>query len=248
MTTQAQNDRSAWLSGPSARCSVVPARRQRAWRLVLLGAPGVGKGTQAELLRDRLGVCHLSTGDIFRAAADPHNPACSPAMTEALNHMRSGRLVPDNTVCQIVCERAGCLQCGGGFVLDGFPRSLSQAHALEGLMDRHGLSLDRVLNYELPLAEIVSRLSGRRVCEKCKAVFHIAQRPPHRPGVCDHCGGALIQREDDRPESVAIRLQAYESTTAPLIDFYRGLGKLMPIAATGSAPEIFSRTLATLEA
>ncbi len=248
MNGPAMNDRAAWLCGPTAKCSVLPKERNRTWRLVLLGAPGVGKGTQAELLGQRMGVCHLSTGDIFREAANPCNRAASPAMTEALGFMRAGRLVPDSTVWEIVRERAGCIRCRGGFVLDGFPRTLSQAHSLEQLMGEEGLSLDGVLSYVLPEMEVVSRLSGRRVCEKCKAVFHVTQRPPSAPEVCDHCGGRLIQREDDRPEAVKVRLQTYERATAPLIEFYRSLGKLVQISAAGSAEVVFARSLTALEA
>ncbi|MGD0462221.1 MAG: nucleoside monophosphate kinase [Tepidisphaeraceae bacterium] len=248
MNAPVKNDRAAWLCGPSAKCSLLPKEPNRAWRLVLLGAPGVGKGTQAELLGERLGVCHLSTGDIFREAASPCNRAGTPAMTEALRYMRDGRLVPDSIVWEIVRERAGCIRCRGGFVLDGFPRTLMQARALQQLMNDEGLCIDGVLNYVLPVTEIVLRLSGRRVCEKCKAVFHVTQRAPRVPDVCDQCGGHLIQREDDRPESVKVRLQTYERATAPLIEFYRGLGKLVQISAAGSAEEVFARSLTALEA
>lgn len=247
MKAPEKNDRAAWLCGPSAKCSVLPEEPGRAWRLVLLGAPGVGKGTQAELLGERLGMCHLSTGDVFRVAASPCNRERTPAMTESLRYMREGQLVPDSTVWEIMRERAGCIRCRGGFVLDGFPRTLTQAHALQQLMSDEGLSIDGVLDYELPTEEIVLRLSGRRVCEKCKAVFHVTQRPPRRQGTCDHCGGALNQREDDRLEAVQIRLQAYEQATKPLIDYYRGLDKLVPISAAGSPDEVFARTLAALD-
>jgi adenylate kinase len=247
MKAPEKNDRAAWLRGPSAKCSVFPEEPGRAWRLVLLGAPGVGKGTQAELLGERLGMCHLSTGDLFRVAASPCNRERTPAMMEAVRYMREGQLVPDSTVWDIVRERAGCIRCRGGFVLDGFPRTLAQAHALQQLMSDEGLSIDGVLDYELPVEEIVLRLSGRRVCEKCKAVFHVTQRPPRKQGVCDHCGSDLMQREDDRLESVQVRLHAYEVATAPLIEFYRSLGKLVPISAAGSAEEVFARTVRTLE-
>lgn len=247
MNLPVKNDRASWLSDPSVKCSVLPKERPRTWRLVLLGAPGVGKGTQADLLCERLGLCHLSTGDIFRTSASACHSAQTPAMTQALGHMRRGELVPDSTVWDIVRERAKCMRCHGGFVLDGFPRTVPQAQALQQFMSDEGLCLDGVLNYELPLPQIVSRLSGRRVCESCMAVFHIAQRPPRPGGVCDHCGGRLIQREDDRPESIAIRLQAYESATAPLIEYYRGLGKLISISADGSADRVFAQSLVSME-
>jgi adenylate kinase len=213
---------------------------------VLLGAPGVGKGTQAEFLAKRLGACHLSTGDVFRAAGTRSDAEQTPAMRSAKECMRRGALVPDSTVWEMVRERNPCLHCQGGFILDGFPRTVAQAEALKGHMVTEDLSLTAVINYELPLAEIVSRLSGRRTCEKCKAVFHVTGRPPRAEGVCDNCGGHLIQREDDRPESITVRMEAYTRSTAPLIEFYRNLGLLVSIPADGSPEEIFERTLAAL--
>jgi len=206
----------------------------------------VGKGTQAHLLHERLGACHLSTGDVFRAASRT-NCIQSPAMTAALEYMRRGDLVPDSTVWEMVRERSGCVRCQGGFVLDGFPRTLAQAEALNQLMQEEKISLSAVVNYELPLAEIVSRLSGRRICEKCKSVFHVTQQPPKAAGICDHCGGRLYQREDDRPESITVRMEVYERSTAPLIQFYQHLGLLLPVAATGSPEEICARTVTALE-
>ncbi len=248
MSEQNKNDRAAWLKGPLATCSVPPAKNESPWRLVLLGAPGVGKGTQADLLREHLGACHLSTGDVFRAAGSRDACEPSPAMKTALEHMRRGALVPDATVWEMVRERSACIHCGGGFILDGFPRTLAQAEALRALMESERLSLSAVVDYELPLAEIVARLSGRRTCEKCKSVFHITGQPPKEEGVCDHCGGRLFQREDDRPESITVRLDAYERSTAPLIQFYKQLGLLVSVAATGSPTEICANTMAALEA
>ena len=246
MTTQNKTDRAAWLLGPPANCSPLPEKVEPLWRLVLLGAPGVGKGTQAQLLHQRLGACHLSTGDVFRAAATRDGCLQSPAMKAALEYMRRGALVPDSTVWDMVRERSACLRCLGGFLLDGFPRTLAQAEALNQLMREERLSLSAVVNYELPLDEIVSRLSGRRTCQKCKAVFHVTQQPPKSPGVCDHCGGALYQREDDRPESITVRMEVYDRSTAPLIRFYQQLGLLLSIPATGSPEEICARTLTAL--
>ena len=246
MTTQSKHDRAAWLQGPAANCPP-PAKHEHPWRLILLGAPGVGKGTQAELLTQHLGACHLSTGDVFRAAKT-NGCELSPAMKAALDYMKRGDLVPDATVWEMVRERAGCLRCGGGFILDGFPRTLGQAESLKGLMETEKLGLSAVVNYELPLDEIIRRLSGRRTCEKCKAVYNVSERPPKVEGVCDKCGGKLLQREDDRPESISVRMKAYERSTAPLIEFYKKLGLLMPVAATGSPDEIFKRTVKQLEA
>ena len=248
MENHTKNDRAAWIQGPPAQCSVPPNKPERAWRLVLLGPPGVGKGTQAERLCTQLGACHLSTGDIFRAAAtaSAHASTTAGAMKTALQCMRQGKLVGDATVWELVRERGGCLRCNGGFVLDGFPRTRRQAEALQLLMKEQGVSLDAVLDYELPTDEIMSRLAGRRVCPACKAVFHLVQRPPTVSGVCDFCGGRLIQREDDRPEAIAVRLQAYESATQPLIEFYRKLGLLVPVSASGKPEEVFARTLEAL--
>jgi len=222
----------------------VPAKdRAYPWRLVLLGAPGVGKGTQAELLHQRLGGCHLSTGDVFRAAGSREECEQTPAMKSAKDFMRRGELVPDITVWEMVRERSACLCCGGGFILDGFPRTLAQAEALQREMDSLNLSLSAVVNYELPVDEIVSRLSGRCTCGKCKAIYHLTGKPPRVAGMCDQCGGGLYQREDDRPESISVRMAAYERSTAPLIRYYEKLGLLLPVPATGSADEICQRTL-----
>ena len=212
-----------------------------------MGAPGVGKGTQADLLNRRLKACHLSTGDLFRAASKQNECELSGAMRSAMEGMRRGELVSDATVWQMVNERAACIRCTGGFVLDGFPRTVAQAESLKQLMASERIPLTAVVNYELPLAEIVARLSGRRTCEKCKAVFHISSQPPKIEGVCDRCGGRLFQREDDRPESITVRMAAYERNTAPLIEFYRALGLLVTIVANGSPEEICCRTVGALE-
>jgi len=247
MSSQIKNDRAAWVQDPSVECSISPEIVNRPWRLVLLGAPGVGKGTQADLLGHRLKACHLSTGDVFRAAGSPCSRKPTPAMTEALKHMRRGELVPDTTVWEIVRERAGCIRCRAGFVLDGFPRTRRQAEAFAQFLNQEGMRLDAVLNYELPKPVIISRLSGRRVCEKCKAGFHVVHCPPRVADVCDHCGGRLIQREDDRPEAVSVRLEAYERDTAPLIRFYRQLGILLSVDAIGSPEEVFAQSIAALQ-
>jgi adenylate kinase len=247
MNLQHQNDRAAWLRGPSAKCSELPANLKRPWRLILLGAPGVGKGTQAALLAQRAGACHLSTGEVFREAKSRNVREQTLAMSTALNFMTHGSLVPDAIVWQLIRERADCLRCPGGFILDGFPRTLAQAGALKLLLESEGLALDAVVNYDLPAAEIVSRLSGRRTCANCKAVFHLTAQPPHFPGVCDHCSGVLYQREDDQPESIVVRLEAYERSTAPLIEFYRRAGLLTLVIATGEPEQICARTLVALE-
>ncbi|HPC61130.1 MAG TPA: adenylate kinase [Verrucomicrobiota bacterium] len=241
-------DRKSWLRGAAAQCEPPPKARTNPLRLVLLGAPGVGKGTQAELLSARLGACQLSTGDIFRAAKTLEPCERTPALTAALDYMRRGELVPDSTVLDLVAERVECLRCGGGFLLDGFPRTVPQAEALERMLAKEKIGLDAVLSYELPLERVVARLSGRRTCPGCKAVFHVQARPPKVEGVCDHCGGKLYQREDDRPESIRVRMEAYEKSTAPLADFYRQRNLLVTVSAAGTPEEIFARAMKALAA
>jgi len=238
-----RHDRAAWLRGGESLCQMPPhVPLGGPWRIILLGAPGVGKGTQAEQLCRFLGTCHLSTGDIFRAAKDASEDGQTAAMREALQFMRRGGLVPDTTVLGLIGERLRCLRCAGGFLLDGFPRTAAQAEALERLLEQERVKLDMVLNYKLPLEKIVARISGRRTCAGCKAVFHITTRPPQVAGICDHCGGGLMQREDDRPEAVTTRMEAYESNTGPLVEFYRRRRLLVNISAEGSPKEIFHRT------
>jgi len=241
-----KHDRKAWLKGGKALCDTPAEPEPHARRLVLLGAPGVGKGTQAELLSANFGACHLSTGDIFRAAQGLDAYERSPALSAALEFMRRGELVPDGTVLALVAERLRCLKCAGGFLLDGFPRTVAQAKTLEKLLRGQGLKLNAVISYELPLEQVVSRLSGRRTCSGCKAVFHIQARPPRVREICDHCGQKLYQREDDRPESIRVWMQAYENSTKPLTDFYRRRNLLVPIPADGSPAEIFKRTIRAL--
>lgn len=242
----AARDRTAWLEGGTARCKHPAPRKEDPFRLILLGAPGVGKGTQAELLSERLGACHLSTGDLFRFAKN--SGCCEPdsAMGHALQCMQRGELVPDDVVLAMIMDRWRCLRCRGGFLLDGFPRTVPQAEALESLLRKHSVQLDAVLNYEMPIDEIVCRLSGRRTCSSCKAVFHVETRPPTSNGICDHCGGTLIQRDDDRPETIRVRMQIYEKSTAPLIELYRERGKLIRVSAMGLPEQIFERSIESL--
>jgi adenylate kinase len=248
MSPQTKLNRSGWTKGTSAGYKPRFRERRSCWRLVLLGPPGVGKGTQSQLLKQRLGTCHLSTGDLFRAACS--RTACnpSPAMTEAINYMRRGELVPDSTVWDMVRERGECLRCRVGFLLDGFPRTLAQAEQLQSFLEDSMLPLSAVVEYRMPVEEIVQRLSGRRVCESCNAVFHISSRPPKAEGVCDNCGGRLYQRPDDCPASISVRMEAYARSTAPLIEYYGNLGLLASIDASGTADQVFARTMGALEA
>jgi len=246
MATPDKQDRAAWLQGPSARCETIPQCYSRPWRLVLLGAPGAGKGTQADLLNRHLHACHLSTGDVFRAAAQLREP--SPAIQDALAHMNRGELVPDAIACNIVSERADCLKCAGGFILDGFPRTLGQAVQLQNLMQDQELSLHAVINYTLPAETIIARLGGRRICEKCKAVYHMTDRPPKVEGRCGRCDGKLVHREDDQPEAIQVRLEAYNHSTKPVIDYYDKLKLIVEVDATGTAEDVFARTVLNLGA
>lgn len=245
---QQQHDRTAWFKGGAANCIMLPQSPVHPYRLVLLGPPGVGKGTQAELLAAALEACHLSTGDVFRAASKNGAALESPALAAAQEAMRRGELVSDDTVVEMVRERTKCLTCGGGFLLDGFPRTVAQAAALDAMLNEQCVALDAVVSYDLDLNEIVARLSGRRTCAQCKAVYHVASRPPRQEGICDSCGGELVQRADDKPEAVRVRMQAYEESTRPLADYYRRDGRLVSICADGTPEEIYERTIAALSA
>jgi adenylate kinase len=247
MNTQSKIGRAGGFDAAPANSAPLAGKLHRAWRLVLLGAPGVGKGTQGELLSLRLGICHISTGDLFRAAGSRLAGEQTPAMAEAMKYMRHGDLVPDSTVWGLVRDQSDSLRSREGFLLDGFPRTLAQAELLRGFMQDERLPLSAVVEYEMPHSEIVFRLSGRRICAKCKSVFHVTWRPSKTEGVCDECGGRLYRRDDDNPASIAIRLEAYQHSTAPLIQFYKNLGMLTPVNAVGSSEEIFARTMAALQ-
>lgn len=237
-----QGDRAQWLHGKEGCCGRTDSYPDRPLHFILLGAPGVGKGTQAEFLTEKYKSCQLSTGDVFRAAKNVTEEQLTAAMREALEVMKQGRLVPDETVVEMVKERGACLTCGYGFLLDGFPRTVDQAKALEAMLDELQVELDAVLDYQLPEEEVVRRLSGRRTCKQCKATAHLVFNPPKVDGVCDKCGGELYQRDDDKPESVKVRLKAYHDSTAPLSAYYEAKGLLIPISAEGPPKEVFKRT------
>ncbi len=241
-------NRIAWLQGPDANCAKTGPVAPRPWHLVLLGPPGVGKGTQAEKIIAEFGACHLSTGDVFRHAARATDAAApSPAMAVALAAMKRGELVSDTTVVELVRERAQCLACQYGFLLDGFPRTLDQAHALDGILARVERKLDAALNYFAPETLIIERLSGRRVCKQCRTGYHVANKPPRVAGRCDACGGALIQRDDDQPEAIRTRLRAYAATCDPVLECYERQGLLRQIDASGDPEAVFAQTRAVIQ-
>ena len=190
--------------------------------LILLGPPGAGKGTQAELLLKRFSIPHISTGDIFRAAIKEGTPLG----TEAKRYMDSGQLVPDEVVIGIVKERLLKEDCKSGFLLDGFPRTVPQADSLDNFLQNHGKKVDAVINIEVDSAILLKRLTGRRVCRNCAAVYHVETKKSKVSGICDHCGGEVYQRADDTPETVSKRLEVYNSQTEPLIAYYRKLSVL----------------------
>ncbi|CAN5775363.1 adenylate kinase [soil metagenome] len=184
--------------------------------LVLMGPPGAGKGTQASRVAEQGGLCKISTGDLLRAAV----AAGSELGRKAEQTMKAGELVPDDVILGLVDEVLDRPECSEGAVFDGFPRTVDQAEGLQGLLSDRGARLDQVLIIEVPEAEIVRRLSGRRVCKKCGKLYHISFDPSRKDGVCDACGGELVQRPDDQPETIARRLTVYDEETAPVREHY----------------------------
>lgn len=193
--------------------------------IMLFGAPGAGKGTQAKPIMDRYGIPQISTGDILRAAIKSGT-----AMgLEAKKFMDEGKLVPDSTIIGIIRDRIVEEDCKKGFILDGFPRTIPQAEALEVIMKEIGIELDKVISLNVPDSAIVERITGRKNCPTCGASFHVTFNPPKVEGICDHCGGELITRKDDTEETVITRLKAYHEQTAPLFHFYKERGVMVEI-------------------
>lgn len=203
-------------------------------RMVFLGAPGAGKGTQARLISESHGIPQISTGDILRAAVREGTPLGR----EAQGYMERGELVPDAVMVGLIRERLGCADCATGFILDGFPRTMEQAAALDALLSELGKPLTHVFDVEVPREELLTRLTGRRVCRNCSASFHVAFNPPKGEGVCDHCGGELYQRADDNAQTVGKRLDVYAEQTRPLTEYYRSTGLLRVIDGLRPIAEI----------
>jgi adenylate kinase len=194
-------------------------------RIILLGPPGSGKGTQASALEARESIPHIASGDLLRANVRDHTELGR----RAKPYMDRGELVPDDLILDMMAERLSEPDARQGYVLDGFPRTVAQAEALAERLERLGAQLDAVVYLNVPEAEILRRLSGRRTCPSCNAIYHVDTMPPRRAGVCDKCGTALIQRDDERPEVVRNRLEVYAEQTQPLLDYYRQRGLLREI-------------------
>jgi adenylate kinase len=208
-------------------------------RLIFLGPPAAGKGTQARRLAAEYGLAHISTGDILRAAVK----AGTPLGRQAQQFMDRGALVPDDVMIGIIRERLQLPDCARGFILDGFPRTIAQAEALAGLLASLGKPIDYVVNMEVPVEEVLRRMSGRLTCQNCGTMFNWILNPPRVPGRCDCCGGPLVQRVDDRAETVHERLAIYRQSTQPLIEYYRNQGLLRTVDGTGTIDAIAKRII-----
>ena len=212
-------------------------------RLVFMGPPGAGKGTQAKAVAEHYGIPHVSSGDIFRGEIERKTPLG----LKIKSYVDSGTLVPDDITVGAVAGRLAQKDCADGWLLDGFPRTEGQAKALDKTLAADGKKLDGVVNLELDGEVIVRRMSGRRMCPKCGRSYHVEHIPPRREGVCDACGAKLIIRDDDRPETVRQRLKTYTEQTAPLVDYYRRQGLLVRVDGGGTPDEVRSRLFEQLE-
>ncbi|MFD6416792.1 adenylate kinase [Streptomyces sp. NPDC060194] len=212
-------------------------------RIVLVGPPGAGKGTQAAFLAENLGIPHISTGDLFRANISQKTELGRAAKS----YMDAGNLVPDEVTIGMAEDRMKQADAAGGFLLDGFPRNVAQAQALDAFLSGQGAALDAVLDLEVPEDEVVKRIAGRRICRNDSAhVFHVSYAPPAVEGVCDTCGGELYQRGDDTEATVRNRLDVYHRETEPIIDHYKAQGLVVTISALGKVAEVTSRAMAAL--
>ena len=211
-------------------------------RLILLGAPGSGKGTQAKNIAEKVGITHVASGDLFRAAATRGDDLGK----QAKYYMEKGLLVPDEITIKMILERIDAPDCSKGVMLDGFPRTLEQAKALDQALGKKKQKIDRVFYIKVSIDELVRRLSGRFICRKCQAPYHKVSSPPKKEGKCDKCGGELYQRADDIPETVRKRIEVYTKETSPLIDYYKKAKKLVEIKGEGNIDSITENIIASL--
>ena len=211
-------------------------------KIIMLGAPGAGKGTQAKMIADKYGVPHISTGDIFRANIKNGTELGM----EAKKYMDQGLLVPDELTVRILLDRVAQDDCKNGYVLDGFPRTIPQAEVLDSELTKLGDHIDYAINVDVPDENIVKRMSGRRACLTCGATYHIEHVPPKKEGICDVCGSELVLRDDDKPETVKNRLNVYHEQSQPLIDFYTEKGVLKTVDGTVPMEEVFAAITAIL--
>lgn len=213
-------------------------------RLIFLGPPGAGKGTQAQRLAAERGICQVSTGDILRQAVK----AGTAMGRRAKACMDAGQLVPDDVVIGIVRDKLAAPECAKGFILDGFPRTTGQAEALDGILLDFSAPIDRVVAFTVDDEPLVARLCGRRTCPACGAMFHVDFAPPKQDGTCDRCGGALVQRDDDREAVIRDRLAVYARSTRPLLDYYRGRGVLTALSAAAPVDSVYAALKAAVDA
>jgi len=205
-------------------------------KIILLGGPGAGKGTQAQKLSQKYDALHIATGDILRQAVKDKTEMG----LMAKSYMDKGQLVPDDVVIGIIDDRLAQPDASAGFVLDGFPRTVPQANALDKLIAKLDISLDAVVNIDTSADVVVERLSGRRTCRDCQTVYHVTYSAPKKAGICDKCGGQLYQRDDDHEKTIRERLQVYEKQTAPLLDYYRGSGKLVEVSGNNAIEDVYA--------
>ncbi|MBQ1896585.1 MAG: adenylate kinase [Lachnospiraceae bacterium] len=211
-------------------------------KIIMLGAPGAGKGTQAKMIAEKYSIPHVSTGDIFRANIKNGTELGK----QAKEYMDAGKLVPDELTVKILLDRVAQDDCKDGYVLDGFPRTIPQAEVLEDALNKLGDKIDYAINVDVPDENIVRRMSGRRACLKCGATYHIEHIPPKQEGICDTCGSELVLRDDDKPETVLNRLKVYHDQTQPLIDFYTERNVLKSVDGTRDMKEVFDAIIAIL--
>ena len=213
-------------------------------KIIMLGAPGAGKGTQAKMIAEKFNIPHISTGDIFRANIKNGTELGK----KAKEYMDKGQLVPDELTVEILLDRVAADDCKNGYVLDGFPRTIPQADVLDKELTKLGDKVDFAINVDVPDENIVRRMSGRRACLKCGATYHIEHIPPKKEGICDTCGSELVQRDDDKPETVQNRLSVYHEQTQPLIDYYNKKNILKSVDGTKDMQEVFSDIVNILNA